>query len=114
MIRRNKRYVGICFNDTVKFPPSQTSQDEPNLREILVAYSRGQDVSEYIRKPAAQASAEQQFTNRIGKVDYLTEMSDYVKKQVVKANEAVNKDKSRSSKKLLQEQQQEQEEQQSE
>lgn len=115
MIRRNKRYVGIPFNDTVKFPPSQTSQDEPNLREILVAYSRGQDVSEYIRKPAALATADQQFSNRIGKVDYLTEMSDYVKQQVVKANDAVNKDKSRfSTKKQIQEQQQEHQEQQSE
>lgn len=95
MIRRNKRYTGIRYNDTVKYSPSQTSQDEPNLREILVAYSRGQDVSQYIRKPAAQATAEQQFTNRIGKVDYLTEMSDYVNEQVVKANKAVTKDKSR-------------------
>lgn len=97
MIRRNKRYAGIRFNDTVKYSPSQTSQDEPNLHDILVAYSRGQDVSEYIRKPAAKATAEQQFTNRIGKVDYLTEMSDYVKQQVVKANKAVQNDKLRST-----------------
>lgn len=97
MIRRNRKYAGIQFNDTVKYPPSQTSQEEPNLHEILVAYSRGQDVSQYLRKPAAQATAEQQFTNRIGKVDYLTEMSDYVKQQVVKANKAVASDKSRSS-----------------
>lgn len=97
MIRRNKRYTGIRYNDTVKYSPSQTSQDEPNLRDILVAYSRGQDVSEYVRKPAAQATAEQQFTNRLGKVDYLTEMSDYVKEQVNKAKEAVKNDKSRST-----------------
>lgn len=97
MIRRNKRYTGIRYNDTVKFSPSQTSQNEPNLHEILVAYSRGEDVSQYLRKPAAQATAEQQFTNRIGKVDYLTEMSDYVKQQVDKANKAVASDKSRST-----------------
>lgn len=97
MIRRNKRYTGIRYNDVVQFSPSQTSQDEPNLHEILVAYSRGEDVSQYVRKPAAQATAEQQFTNRIGKVDYLTEMSDYVKQQVDKANKAVKNDKSRST-----------------
>lgn len=96
MIRRNKRYTGIRYNDTVNYPTSRTSQDEPNLHEILVAYSRGEDVSQYIRKPAAQATAEQQFTNRIGKVDYLTEMSDYVKQQVDKANKSVASDKSRS------------------
>lgn len=97
MIRRNKRYTGIRYNDTVNYTPSQTSQAEPNLRDILVAYSRGQDVSQYIRKPAAQATAEQQFTNRIGKVDYLTEMSDFVQQQVEKANKAVSMDKSRST-----------------
>lgn len=108
MIRRNRKYVGIRYNDTVKYPPSQTSQDEPNLHEILVAYSRGQDVSQYLRKPASQATAEQQFTNRIGKVDYLTEMSDYVKQQVDKANKSVASDKSRSTTKKPTEKQEEQ------
>lgn len=99
MIRRNKRYAGIRYNDTVKYPPSQTSQDEPNLRDILVAYSRGQDVSEYIRKPAAKATAEQQFTNRIGKVDFLTEIPDYIKQQSAKAKKAVESDNLRSNSK---------------
>lgn len=95
MIRRNRQYRGLRLNDVVKFPPSRTSQDEPNLRDILVAYSRGQDVSQYFRVPAVKATAEQQFTNRIGKVDYLTEMSDYVRKEVDKANKLLEKEKTR-------------------
>lgn len=92
MIRRNRRY-NIQHNHPFEpFPPSETSQLEPNLHDILVAYSNGQDVSEYIRMPASKATAEQQFTNRIGKVDPLTEISDYVKAEVNKANHMVAAD----------------------
>lgn len=108
MIRRNIKYAGIRYNDFIKYPPSQTSQDEPNLHDILVAYSRGDDVTQYLRKPATQATAEQQFTNRIGKVDYLTEMSDYVKQQVDKANKAVALDKNSTTIEPLKQEKQEQ------
>lgn len=93
MIRRNRRYAGIVDRDLTIYPPSQTSQLEPNLREILVAYSRGEDISDYIRMPAAKATAEQQFTNRIARVDPLTELQDYVNNEIVKANKAVEQDK---------------------
>ena len=93
MIRRNRRYRGIVDRDLTIYPPSQTSQLEPNLRDILVAYSRGEDVSDYIRMPAVKATAEQQFTNRIARVDPLTELQDYVNNEIVKANKAVEQDK---------------------
>lgn len=102
MIRRNKRYIGVnSRNASVIYTQCQTSQLEPNLREILVKYSRGEDVSDYIRMPATKATAEQQFTNRIGKVDPLTEMQDYVKEQTLIANQAVESDCKKASSKQV-------------
>ena len=102
MIRRNKRYNGVnSRNASVNYTQCQTSQLEPNLREILVKYSRGEDVSDYIRMPATKATAEQQFTNRLGKVDPLTEMQDYVKEQIVIANKAVESDRNKAASKKV-------------
>lgn len=97
MIRRNKRYLGVkCRNVNPVYPVNQTSQMEPNLYEILVAYQRGDDVSDYIRVPAVRATSDLQFRNRECKVDYLTEMQDYIKKEVNHANRLMEDDKNKS------------------
>lgn len=95
MIRRNCRYTVIHNREKVVYPSSETSQMEPSLHDILVAYSRGDDVSEFIRMPASKATAEQQFMNKIGKVDFLTESEQYVKNAVKQANNAVKEDKAK-------------------
>lgn len=93
MIRRLKRYKKVLdFTPCLIYPESQTSQLEPSLHELLVKYSHGEDISSYISS-APQATAEMQFQNRIGKVDYLTEMETYVKKEVSKAKKLVDIDK---------------------
>lgn len=61
------------------FPASQTSQQEPSLHDILVRYQNGLDISQFITTTAVKASAEQQFANRVGKVDPLTEVPKYIK-----------------------------------
>lgn len=101
MIRRNKRYQGLPSRDlNPQYSPSQTSQVEPNLHEILVAYQRGEDISQFVTLSAAKATAEQQFKNRLGKVDPLTEFSDYIKSESKKANDMVRSDKANSKKPL--------------
>lgn len=93
MIRRNNRYVVSHDREKVIYPTSETSQLEPSLHDILVAYSRGEDVSQFIRMPASKATAEQQFMNKVGKVDFLTETEQYVKQAVKNANKAIKADK---------------------
>lgn len=79
-IRRNiLEYVGKC-SSCVVFPPSQTSQFEPSLHEILVRYQSGLDISKYITTQASRASADMQFSNRVGKVDFLTEVPRFINK----------------------------------
>lgn len=68
-------YVSHCG----AFPPSQTSQQEPSLHDILVRYQNGLDISQFITTTAVKATAEQQFANRVGKVDPLTEIPKYIK-----------------------------------
>lgn len=99
MIRRNKRYVVSHDRETLVYPTSETSQLEPSLHDILVAYSRGEDVSQFIRLPAAKATAEQQFLNKLGKMDFLTETEQYVKQSVKSANKAVKADKDKQKQK---------------
>lgn len=64
---------------SVSFPASQTSQQEPSLHDILVRYQNGLDISQFVTTTAVKASAEQQFANRVGKVDPLTEVPKYIK-----------------------------------
>lgn len=102
MFNRIKRgYAPRTRSNTPQYSTCQTSQLEPNLHDILVAYQHGEDVSEYIRIPAVKATAEQQFTNRIGKVDPLTEIHDYVANEVKTANELVKKERSTRSKVVI-------------
>lgn len=60
------------------FPASKTSQVEPSLRELLVAYQKGENIDKYISS-AVKASADLQFKNRVGKVDPLTEIPDFIR-----------------------------------
>lgn len=60
------------------FPASKTSQVEPSLHELLVAYQKGENIDKYISS-AVKASADLQFKNRVGKVDPLTEIPDYIR-----------------------------------
>lgn len=99
MFRRIIRgHVPPSRNNNPVFPECQTSQLEPNLREILVSYQRGEDVSDYVRLPATKATASQQFKNKFAKVDPLTELEQYVKKEVQAANEMVKKDRATNNK----------------
>lgn len=94
MIRRNKHYNGVALrNVNPQYPPSQTNQREPSLRELLVKYQRGEDISDYVTVSAEKATAEQQFQNKFAKVDPLTEIEDYVKKEQRKASEMVENEK---------------------
>lgn len=63
---------------SVVFPCSQTSQQEPSLHDILIRYQNGLDISQFVTTTAVKASAEQQFANRVGKVDPLTEIPRYI------------------------------------
>lgn len=102
MFRRIIRgHVPPPRNNNPVYPVCKTSQLEPNLREILVAYQRGEDVSEFIRLPASKATAEQQFQNKFGKVDPLTEIEQYVKKETETANAMVKKERSARSKVVI-------------
>lgn len=78
-IRRNILNHKGCRTQCGTFPPSQTSQQEPTLHDILVRYQNGLDISQFITTTAVKASAEQQFANRVGKVDPLTEIPKYIK-----------------------------------
>lgn len=60
------------------YPASETSQQEPSLHDLLVRYQNGLDISNYITQTAVKATAEQQFANRVGKVDPLTEVPEYI------------------------------------
>lgn len=101
MIRRNRHYNGLPNrNCNPVYPPSETNQREPSLRELLVKYQRGEDISDFVSLPAEKATAEQQFKNRFAKVDPLTEIEQYVKKEVNKANEMVETEHRTRSKKL--------------
>lgn len=103
MIRRNKHYNGVALrNVNPQYPPSQTNQREPSLRELLVKYQRGEDISDYITVYAEKATAEQQFKNRVGKVDPLTEFESIVKTEIEKANQLVSEDKRKSKMKTQQ------------
>lgn len=62
------------------YPPSETSQVEPTLHDLLVRYQNGLDISQFVTTPAVKATAEQQFSNRVGKVDPLTEVPAYINK----------------------------------
>lgn len=75
-ILNHKGYTAVCG---VPFPPSATSQQEPSLYDLLVRYQNGLDISNYVTTTAVKATAQQQFTNRIGKVDFLTEIPEYIK-----------------------------------
>jgi len=93
MIRRNRHYNGVALrNVNPQYPPTQTNQREPSLRELLVKYQRGEDISDYITMSAEKATAEQQFKNRVGKVDPLTELETIVKTETEKANQMITED----------------------
>ena len=68
---------------TASFPPSQTSQQEPSLHEILVRYQNGLDISNFVTTQASKATADMQFSNRVGKTDFLTEIPQHIKKVAV-------------------------------
>lgn len=103
MFRRIIRgHVPSARDNNPTYSECQTSQLEPNLREILVAYQRGEDVSQYVTMSAAKATAEQQFKNRVGKVDPLTEFEEIVKSEIKKANASVAADKKTRQKKTEQ------------
>lgn len=103
MIRRNRHYNGVALrNVNPQYPPSQTNQREPSLRELLVKYQRGEDISDYITLTAEKATAEQQFQNRVGKVDPLTEIESLVKQEIDKANQMIVEDKRKSKSKTSQ------------
>lgn len=78
-----KRHIlehkGYTLTGGEPFPPSATSQQEPSLYDLLVRYQNGLDISSYVTTTAVKATAQQQFTNRIGKVDFLTEIPEYIK-----------------------------------
>lgn len=94
MFRRIKRgYAPRTPSNTPEYSKCETSQLEPNLHDILVAFQQGKDVSQFVTMPAAKATAEQQFKNRVGKVDPLTEFSEFVKSETRKANEMVDQEK---------------------
>lgn len=96
MIRRNRRYSGVALrNVNPLYPASQTNQREPSLRELLIKYQRGEDISDYITISADKATAEQQFKNRFAKVDPLTEIESYVKQETLKASKMIENDKSK-------------------
>ena len=78
-IRRNILNHKGCRTQCGAFPKSQTSQQEPSLHDILVRYQNGLDISQFVTTTAVKASAEQQFANRVGKVDPLTEVPKYIK-----------------------------------
>lgn len=94
MIRRNIKYTGVAARPSNPvYPQSQTTQDEPSLRDILIRYQRGENISDYVHEPSQRATAEQQFKNKFAKVDPLTEIEHYVKQETRKANELVENEK---------------------
>lgn len=100
MIRRNKRYTGVTARTSNPvYPKSQTTQDEPSLRDILIRYQRGENISDYVHEPAQKATAEQQFKNKFAKVDPLTEIETYVKQETRKANDMVELEKRKKTQK---------------
>lgn len=104
MFRRIKRgYAPRTPSNTPEYSKCETSQLEPNLHDILVAFQQGKDVSQFIAMPAVKATAEQQFKNRVGKVDPLTEFSEIVKSETRKANELVEQEKRSRKSKVLSE-----------
>lgn len=78
-IKRNVINGFPRLKNVENFPPSATSQQEPSLYDLLVRYQNGLDISNYVTTTAVRATAQQQFTNRVGKVDFLTEIPDYIK-----------------------------------
>lgn len=104
MIRRNRHYTGVTArNANPVYPKSETTQDEPNLRDILIRYQRGENISDFIHEPAHRATADQQFKNKFAKVDPLTEIESYVKQESRKASEMVeNEKRTRTTKKTPQ------------
>lgn len=103
MIRRNRHYTVIHRFENIDYSTCETSQLEPNLRELLVKYQQGMDITDHITLPATKATAEVQFKNRIAKVDPLTEIPAYIRSEQSKANEMIANDKRKS--KLDQQQQ---------
>lgn len=99
MIRRNRKYAVMHCPLHVEYSPCETSQLEPNLRELLIKYQQGMDISDHIILPAAKATADQQFRNRVAKVDPLTEIPEYIQSEQRKANEMVATDKRKSKQK---------------
>lgn len=106
MIRRNNHYTVTHRTLKIEYSPCETSQLEPNLRELLIKYQQGLDITDHVYLPAAKATAEVQFKNRVAKVDPLTEIPDYIKSEQRKANEMVNTDKRKSKSAQTQKQQQ--------
>lgn len=78
-IRRKVLNTSFCSSN-VEYPASETTQNEPTLHDILVRYQNGLDVSQYIHEKAAQATADLQFMNKLGKVDPLTEIPAHIRK----------------------------------
>lgn len=100
MIRRNKRYT-VTHRDATNellYSPCETTQLEPNLRELLVKYQQGLDITDHVYLPAAKATADVQFKNRVAKVDPLTEIPQYIAGVKAKAEAAVTSDRKRSRK----------------
>lgn len=96
-LRRNK-YNRVCKHQGGNFPPSQTTQQEPSLYDLLVRYQNGLDISSYVTTNAVSATANQWFTNRVGKTDFLTEIPEYITE--VKRQEEVSKSKVDGTKKF--------------
>lgn len=65
------------------FDPTQTQQTYPTINDILVKFKRGEDLSDLVYNAADVPSMPAaQFSNRMFKVDPLTERQDYIKKQL--------------------------------
>lgn len=99
MIRRNRKYSVTHRFEIIDYSPCETSQLEPNLRELLIKYQQGMDITDYVTLPAAKATAEVQFQNRVAKVDPLTEIPAYIKAEQAKANDMVASDRRKSKEK---------------
>lgn len=80
------------------YSPCETTQLEPNLRELLVKYQQGLDITDHVYLPAAKATADVQFKNRVAKVDPLTEIPQYIAVEKAKADAAVTSDRKRTRK----------------
>lgn len=102
MLRRNNRYTVTHRTLNIEYSPCETSQLEPNLRELLIKYQQGLDITDHVYLPAAKATAEVQFKNRVAKVDPLTEIPDYIKSEKRKAHEMMKSDKLKSKSKTTQ------------